>query len=54
LKLALEPLKQVYRRNVGKNSMPGALQFMSLTEFTALILASDCLSENFGAKQIAN
>ena len=27
---------------------------MSLTEFTALIVASDCLSDNFGAKQIAN
>ena len=27
---------------------------MSLTEFTDCILACDCLSDNFGAKQIGN
>lgn len=54
LKIALEPLKAIYKRYIGKNSLPGGQQFMSLTEFTECIISSDCLSENFGAKQIGN
>ena len=54
LKMSLDPLKQLYRRFVGKNSLPGGQQYMSLTEFTDLVLNSDCLSDNFGGKQIGN
>ena len=54
LKTSLEQLKALYKKFIGKNSLPGAAQFMSLTEFTDCILASDCLSDNFGAKQIGN
>jgi len=50
LKIALDPLKSIYRKFIGRNSLPGGQQYMSLTEFTELIVNSDCLSDNFGGK----
>lgn len=54
LKISLDPLKMLYKRFIGKNSLPGGQQYMSLTEFTECIIRSDCLSKNFGAAQIGN
>lgn len=50
LKVSLDPLRNIYKRYIGKNALPGAPQFMSFTEFNDCILRADCLSENFGAK----
>lgn len=43
-------LKEIYKKNCGKAALPGAPKFMSLEEFTALIVNARCLSDNFGAK----
>ena len=49
LKVSLDPLKNIYKKNIGKSSMPGGQQYMSLTEFTECITRSDCYSKIFGA-----
>ena len=54
LKISIEPLKQIYQKFIGKNALPGAQRFMSLTEFNECVLNANCLSDNFGAKQIGN
>ena len=54
LKVSLDPLKNIYKKNIGKSSMPGGQQYMSLTEFTECITRSDCYSKIFGAAQIGN
>ena len=54
LKHALPLLKEIYKKNTGKAALPGAPKFMSLEEFSDLIVRCNCLSDNFGAKQIAS
>ena len=54
LKLSLDPLRAIYKRFIGKNALPGAQQYMSLSELTDCIVNSSCLSENIGTKQIGN
>jgi len=54
LKISLEPLRAVYKRFIGKNALPGAPQYMSLSEFNDCIINSNCLSGNFGAKTIGS
>ena len=53
LKHGLHHLKEIYKKNCGKTAVPGAPKFMSLEEFTDLIVNANCLTENFGQKQIA-
>jgi hypothetical protein len=53
LKQGLDALKLLYKKFIGKNSMPGSLMYMSLSEFETLISDSDCHSDNFGAKQVS-
>ena len=54
LKHGLPLLKEIYKTNCGKAALPGAPKFMSLEEFSDLIVNARCLSDNFGAKQIAS
>ena len=54
MKISLEPLRAVYKKFIGKNALPGGLQYMSFTEFNECIINTNCLSDNFGAKQIGN
>ena len=54
LKHGLPLLKEIYKKNCGKTALPGAPKFMSLEEFTDLIVNAKVLSDNFGAKQIAS
>ena len=54
LKISLEPLRQIYLKFIGKNAVPGAQRFMSMTEFNDCVLNAMCQSDNFGAKQIGN
>ena len=54
LKHGLPLLKEIYKKNTGKSALPGAPKFMSLEEFTDLIVNAKVLSDNFGAKQIAS
>ena len=54
LKHGLHVLKDIYKKNCGKTALPGAPKYMSLEEFTDLIVNAHVLSDNFGAKQIAS
>ena len=38
LKLALPSLREIYKRNSGKLTMPGAPKFMSVVEFEDMIV----------------
>jgi len=49
LKIALPSLKEVYKANTGKLSMPGAPKFMSCIEFEDMIVKANCLNEKFGS-----
>ena len=53
LKQNLDALKRIYQKFIGRNALPGGQQFMSLGEFSDMINDSNCLSDNFGSKQIA-
>ena len=54
LKISLDPLRSIYKKYIGKNSLPGANQFMSFSEFSDCIISANCQSDNFGGKQIGN
>ena len=48
LKISLPGLKEVYKKNTGKFSMPGAPKFMTCIEFEDMIVGANCLNEKFG------
>ena len=52
LKISLDPLRAIYKRFIGLRALPGGLQYMSLHEFTELIINCNCLSDSFGVKSI--
>ena len=53
LKIALPALREVYKRNSGKFSMPGAPKYMSVVEFENMIVTANCLNKNFGSNQLS-
>ena len=50
LKVGLPALRDVYKKFVGKFSMPGAPKFMSVCEFEDMIVEVNCLNDKFGSK----
>jgi len=53
LKTGLTTLKAIYKKFSGKLAAPGAPKFMSLAEFTELVIDANCISEEFGTKSIS-
>jgi len=45
-------LKMLYKNNSGKNSKPGTIPFVSIQEFTDLIINTGACNDYFGSREI--